>query len=81
MAFGNGMTRLLSPELICAFDAFIQDRRWGPVISAAHAVRQKAVSHAHRVMALHDRGRRRQDPEGARRAIEDFMRRQGWLSN
>jgi hypothetical protein len=79
MAFGNGMTRLLTPELICAVDAFIQARRWKPLISAARTLRQNTVSHAHRVMALYDRERQRQDPEGARKAIEDFMRRQGWL--
>jgi hypothetical protein len=81
MAFGNGMIRLLTHELICAFDAFIQNRRWDPLISASHALRQKVVSHAHRVMELFTRGQQRQDPEGTRKAIEDFMRRQGWLSN
>jgi hypothetical protein len=81
MAFGNGLARLLTHELICAFDAFIQDRQWDPLISATQAVRQKAVSHAHRVMELHTRGQQRLDPEGTREAIEDFMRRQGWLSN
>jgi hypothetical protein len=81
MAYGNGMIRLLTHELICAFDAFIQNRRWDPLISASHALRQKVVSHAHRVMELFTRGQQRQDPEGTRKAIEDFMRRQGWLSN
>lgn len=81
MAFGNGMIRLLTHELICAFDAFLLDRQWGPLISAAHAVRQKAISHTHRMMEFHDRRRQRQDPAETRKAIEDFMRRQGWLSN
>jgi hypothetical protein len=80
MAFGNGMTRLLTHELICAFDAFLLDRQWDPLISAARTVRQKVVSHTHQVMDLHARGRRQQDPGGAREAIEDFMGRQGWLS-
>ena len=81
MAFGNGMIRLLTHELICAFDAFIQDRRWDPLIRASRSVRQHAVSHAQRVMELFARGRQRHDPKGTREAIEDFMRRQGWLSN
>jgi hypothetical protein len=81
MAFGNGMIRLLSQELICAFDAFVQDRRWDPLIRASRSVRRHAVFHAHRVMELFTRGRQRHDSKGTRKAIEDFMRRQGWLSN
>jgi hypothetical protein len=81
MAFGNGLSRLLTHEITCAFDAFIQDRRWDPLILAAHTVRQNAVSHVERVMELHTHGRRRQNPEGVREAIEEFMRRRGWLPN
>ena len=81
MAFGNGMTRLLTPELICAFDAFILERRWRPLAAAVRILRQNTVSHTHRVMEVYARERQRQDPEGARKAIEDFMRRQGWLSD
>jgi hypothetical protein len=81
MAFGNGIARLLTHELICAFDAFIQARQWAPLIAAAHTVRQKAVFHTHRVMELHAQGRQRQDLKETRVAIENFMRRRGWLSN
>ena len=80
MAFGSGMTRLLTHELICAFDAFIQDRGWDPLIAASKAVRRKAVSLAEQVMELHAGGRR-QDPKGTREAIESIMRRRGWLPN
>lgn len=81
MAFGSGMTRLLTHELTCAFDTFIQDRRWGPLIDAAGAVRQNAVSHTDRVMELYVKGGRRMGPKGTQEAIEDFMKRQGWLPN
>jgi hypothetical protein len=81
MAFGSGMTRLLTHELTCAFDAFLQNRRWDPLIAAAGAVRQNAVSHTDRVMELYVNGERRMGTKGTREAIEDFMKRQGWLPN
>jgi hypothetical protein len=81
LAFGNGMTRLLTHELICAFDAFVKDRGWDPLITASQDVRQRAVSLAHQLIELYELGRRRQDPKGTREAIENIMRLQGWLPN
>jgi hypothetical protein len=81
MAFGNGINRLLSHELICAFDAFVQERQWDLMIAAARRLRQKVAEHAVRVMEMYAQGRQRQDLKGTREAIEDFMRRQGWLPN
>ena len=81
MAFGNGMTRLLTHELICAFDAFTQDRRWDPLVAAADTVRQKVVSYTDWVMELHTQGRQHRSVNETREAIEGFMRRQGWLPN
>jgi hypothetical protein len=81
MAFGNGINRLLSHELICAFDAFVQERQWDPMIAAARRLRQKVAEHAVRVMEMYALGRQRQDLKGTREAIENFMRQQGWLPN
>jgi hypothetical protein len=81
MAFSSGITRLLTQELIYAFDTFMQAHRWDPMIAAARRVRQKVAEHAGQVMELYEAGRQRQDLKGTREAIEDFMRRQGWLPN
>jgi hypothetical protein len=79
LAFGNGITRLLTRELICAFDAFSQDRRWDRMMVAAQGVRQKTGAHTRRVLELYHEGRQGQDSERTQRSIEAFMRRQGWL--
>jgi hypothetical protein len=79
LAFGNGITRLLTRELICAFDAFIQDRRWDRMMAAAREVRQRTVAHTRRVLGLYHEGRKGNDLERTQRTIEAFMRRQGWL--
>ena len=79
LAFGNGITRLLTRELICAFDAFSQDRRWDRMMAAAREVRQKTVAHTRRVLELYHEGRKGNDSERTQRTIEAFMRRQGWL--
>ena len=81
MAFGNGITRMLTHELVCAFDAFVEAHQWDPMIAAAGLVRQEAAAHADRVMELYAGGGQRQDSRMTRKAIEDFMRVQGWLPN
>ena len=73
MAFGNGFVRLLTHELICAFDAFIQDRRWDRIIAAAQAVRQKSEASAFEVMEIYQQGRNRHDMRHTQEAIEAFM--------
>lgn len=75
LAFGNGMTRLLTGELVCAFDAFEQDRQWSRLAAAAQAVRQNAVSHTTRVMALYRESHEDEPAEHARKAIEEYMQR------
>jgi hypothetical protein len=80
MAFGNGMTRLLTRELICAFDAFTSDPQWERISAAAQAVRDKIIVCAGQVTSLYQAGRQREDPEGTREAIEEFMRRRGWIA-
>jgi hypothetical protein len=75
LAFGNGITRLLTGELVSAFDAFGKDHEWQRMTAAAQAVRQKAAVHTARVMELYQEGRIIQDMERTRAAIEDYMRR------
>ncbi len=75
LAFGHGMIRQLIGELICAFDAFEQDRRWPGLIAAARSVRHKAASHAARVTTLYLEGRKAREKESARKAIEDYLQR------
>lgn len=81
MAFGNGMTRLLTQELICAFDAFMADSRWDPVAAAAQAVRANAVAHTDRILEIYAKGRDGMGPEQTQEAIEAYMRRHEWLPN
>ncbi len=75
MAFGNGITRLLTGELIYAFDAFGKDRQWQRLTDAAQSVRQKATTHAVQVMGLYREGLKIQDMERTKVAIEEYMQR------
>ncbi len=79
MAFGNGFRRLLTHELICAFDAFGRDRQWERMNAAVHAVRQKAAADTARVMEHYREGCKAQDSARAQTAIEDLMHRRGWM--
>ena len=79
MAFGNGMTRLLTPELICAFDAFIVDSKWDRVAAAAQAVRENAETHTVRILEIYDRRNSGADPQQTQEDMETYMRRNGWL--
>ncbi len=79
MAFGNGITRLLTPELIYAFDAFRTDPQWCRMMAAAQAVREMTMTHTGRLLEIYHQGMRRRNPEGVRQAIEDYMREQGWM--
>jgi hypothetical protein len=73
LAFGTGIARLLTGELICAFDAFQQDHQWQRMTAAAQMVRQKAADHTARVMELYHEGGKNKDPERTRTAIEAYM--------
>ena len=75
MAFGNGITRLLTGELVCAFDAFGKDRQWQRMSAAVQAVRKKAADYTTRVMDLYHEGGENKDTERTRTAIEDYMQR------
>jgi len=79
MAFGNGFRRLLTHELICAFDAFGQDHRWERMSAAAQEVRQKAAADTAWVMERYLEGCKAKDLARAQAAIEDLMHRRGWM--
>ena len=79
LAFGSGMARLMTGELVSAFDAFCKDRRWDRIAEAVQRVRQAAVAYTRRVIAIHDEGRSRKEAAQNRQAIEAFMRQNGWL--
>ena len=73
MAFGNGMIRLLTHELVCAFDAFEQPHGWERLAAAAQTVREKAAACAARVIEFYQEGRERKDLAWAQKAIEAYM--------
>jgi len=79
MAFGNGITRMLTKALICAFDDFTLHFQWHRVAEAGHVVREDVKSHSRQVMDIYRQGRRREDLDGARTAIEKVMRHLGLI--
>ena len=79
MAFGNGITRMLTQPLICAFDDFIAGTDWPRIAEASHTVRQALIAYTRQVMTLYGEGFHRQDPDWARQAIEKEMRQSGLI--
>ncbi len=79
MAFGNGITRMLTQPLICAFDDFIAKAEWKRIAAASYGVRQAIISRTRQVMDIYAEGRHHQDPSWARQAIEKEMRRSGLI--
>ncbi len=79
MAFGNGITRMLTQPLICAFDAFLADSDWHLITEASQSVREAIISRTQQVTSIFEEGRRRQDLAWAQQTIEDEMRQSGLI--
>ena len=79
MAFGNGITRMLTQPLICAFDAFLADPDWGRIATASQVVREAVLTRTRQVTAIFEEGHRRQDLSWAQQTIEDEMRQSGLI--
>ncbi len=79
MAFGNGITRMLTHPLICAFDAFLDQPDWDRITEASLSVREAIISHTRQVTSIYEEGRRRRDLPWAQQTIEDEMRRSGLI--
>lgn len=80
MAFGNGITRMLTQPLICAFDTFINASGWDGIVAACQAVRESIVSRTRQVTSIYAEGGHRRDPSWAKQTIEDEMRQSGLIS-
>lgn len=80
MAFGNGITRILTTALRCAFDAFIADSRWERMAEAAGKMRLDVAAYAGEVMTLYQAAQARKDIDSGRDAIERTMADRGLLS-
>lgn len=79
MAFGNGLTRMLSKSLICAFDAFTADADWDRMAEASETTRSGVKEHTRRVVQIYQQGRSNGDLNDARNSIEEMMRKSGLI--
>lgn len=79
MAFGNGITRMLTKELNCAFDAFAKDADWGRIAEASETIRDNVKSHTHRVIDVYDQNRSPKKLKHAQEVIEEMMRKSGLI--
>lgn len=79
MAFGNGITRMLTKALICAFDDFTIDSHWGRIAEASNTIRAQVKDHTRRVVEIYQNGRSGKDLTYARTAIEETMRKSGLI--
>jgi hypothetical protein len=79
MAFGNGITRMLTQPLICAFEDFVAKTDWDRITEASHAVRQAIISRTRQVTAIYAEGGHRQDLAWAQQTIENEMRQSGLI--
>jgi hypothetical protein len=77
MAFGNGITRMLTKALICAFDDFALDRRWDRIAEASNTIRAQVEGHTRQVVEIYQNSRSDENPAYARTAIEEMMRKSG----
>lgn len=79
MAFGNGITRMLTKSLICAFDAFTVDADWDRIAQASEATRSKIEGHTRQVVEIYRQGRSSGDLDFAKSTIEEMMRNSGLI--
>lgn len=75
MAFGNGITRTLTRELICAFDAFTTDADWDRIAEATKAIRDDVKAYTRRVIEIYRRNRTPEKLKDAQQSIEGIMRK------
>lgn len=75
MAFGNGMTRMLTKALVCAFDAFTADAEWGRIAQALESIRAEVKNHTRRVIEIYRQAQVHQDLQRAQDSIEEMMRK------
>lgn len=74
VAFGNGMTRMLTKALVSAFDAFTADAEWDRIAQASEAVKAGVKHHTGRVIEIYRQARAHQDLQRAQDRIEAMMR-------
>ena len=79
LAFGNGITRMLTQPLICAFDAFVTEADWDCITEASHAVREAISLHTRQVTSIYAEGCHRRDLPWAQQTIENEMRQSGLI--
>jgi hypothetical protein len=70
---------LLCREFVCAFDRFLNDPQWEILASAKDTIRQKTTALTERTIEIYCEGRRAQDPDGTRQAIETLMKQNGLI--
>jgi hypothetical protein len=75
MAFGNGITRMLTKELICAFDAFTTDADWDRIADASKTIRANVEKHTRRVVEIYQQNRTPEKLTYAQEVIEGMMRK------
>ena len=80
LAFGNGIHRMLTKSLICAFDAFLKDHQWQRIQDAAETIRQEAADYARMVIDLYREAEAQGDLVSGRAAIEATMVQKGLMS-
>jgi len=79
MAFGNGITRMLTQPLICAFDAFIAESDWNRILEATLDAREGIISRTRHVTSIYEEGQHHQDLSWVQQTIEDEMRQSGLI--
>ena len=79
MAFGNGITRMLTQPLTCAFDAFVAGAGWDAIAAASRELRAELKRHTQRVMDIYHQARHRKDLQWGKNTIENVMRDSGLI--
>jgi hypothetical protein len=79
MAFGNGITRMLTKDLDCAFRDFTKDADWGRIAEASKTVRDTVKTHTRRVVDIYDQNRTPDKLKYAQETIEAMMRKSGLI--
>lgn len=74
MAFGNGITRMLTKDLVCAFDAFTTDAHWDRITEATKNIRDQVKNHTRWVVDVYGQNRTPEKLKYAQEVIENRMR-------
>ncbi len=69
VAFQDGVSKALFPEIVSAFDTFITHQNWGVIDAAAAAGYEKARRMANRMIVLFQKGKEKKDTGWAEEAM------------